>query len=81
MNAAETDGLAVERIAAAIATALHLGGVVESYPSPDDDRRVFGVRSPAGGLLAVGVADEEAVAQRLATWGLAAEPVGDPRLN
>ena len=76
-----TDDLAIERIATAIATALHLGGVIESYPSPDGDRRVFGVRSTAGGLLAVGVADEELVAQRLSKWGLIAESLGNPLLN
>ena len=78
---AETDDLAVERIAAAIAAAAHLGGAVESYPSPDDDRRVFGVRSPTGGLLAIGLATEEDVALRLSRWGLIAESAGNPLLN
>ena len=78
---AETDDLAVERIAAAIATAAHLGAAVESHLSPDDDRRIFAVRSHAGGLLGVGVADEELVAQRLSKWGLVAESLGNPLLN
>lgn len=74
------DDFAVERIAAAIAVAAHLGGVVESHEAPAG-RRVFGVRSSAGGLLAVGVADEVDVAQRLSRWGLTAESAGNPKLN
>ena len=41
---AETDNLVVERIATAIAVALHTGATVESYPVPDEpdgDRRGF----------------------------------------